>query len=101
MLEDYVYKQRRQKISDDQPSRPPRRAPKVEQFVDKQDQYEEAEREPFVTQHPWPVATRTEEAPRHIPREHKRAGQTKKVPRHQHYKDKRAAKVNPAQCCGQ
>ncbi len=101
MLEDSVNDQDGQKIGHDQPSGPPRRRPKVEEFVSEQDQHEKGDSHPFVAEPYRPVEPGTKKTPHSIADRHEWTRQTEKVAGAKDNQDQGAAKVDPGKHRGE
>jgi len=80
MFEKSIHHEHGKKVADDQPGRPPRRRPEIEQLVSKEDEDEKTNRKPFVAQCAGPGKSRLKEAPRRLTHQHERAGKAEKIP---------------------
>src|SRR5580658_9615116 len=100
VFEKSIHHEHGKKVGHDQPGRPPRRGPQIEQLVSKQDQDEKADRKPLITQWPRPGKPGREESSRCLTHQHEGAGKTEKIPSAQYHEYEYAAKMKPAQGCG-
>ena len=88
-------------IGDDEPGRPPRRAPQVEQLVGVEDEHEEPQRQPLGAQPAGPAQDRFEEAPGERPREHEGTGHAEQVAGREQHQDERPPVVHPGEQRGE
>ena len=101
VLEKSIHHEHGKKVGHNQPGRPPRRRPQIEQLVSKQDQDEKTNRKPLIAQRSRPGEPGLKEASRRLTHQHEGAGQAEKISRAQQHQHQHAAKVKPAQGCGQ
>src|SRR5271165_2623130 len=83
VFEKPIHHEHGKKIGHDQPSRPPRRRPEIEQLVSKEDQDEKTNRKPLIAQSSGPGEPGLEKSSRCLTHQHERAGKTEKIPRAQ------------------
>jgi hypothetical protein len=96
VFEHPVDKEDREEIAEYQPGRPPRRTPKIEQFISEENQNEEGYRKPLVAQSSGPIVSRSKETSRQLAWKHKRAGQAEEIAGEEQNKYEGASEVDPA-----